>query len=538
MERVLPKTIDYGDVLPLAVESRSRRRTFFPVNGQEFSSAGANIIRIDLSADALLDTQHSYLRFNVKTTGAITAGMDYSGGHGFIRRLRIQQSGTILEDINNYNRLMGAVVLPCQSGSEHTLERSASEFVRMPGGSGLTADGQSQDDTYGGLTLPDITATPVGTSTAMTSLTNAEIGNAGSDGTGVLKTDIDASINSIVSSADGSGVVKDALDSITNKINGLVASVSGTGGLVGAVHNPNTQLQATRDYAITIPLNSGLLNCDKLLPLMLMSAPLTIEMELAPTNVPMCLSGAMAGGYTISNVRYIANLIEVGGDVAQQLRMVQEAAGGVLTLAGQTYSHFVGNLVAGNEGDQIINIPARVKSMKSLFFVSQGENGIEQSDRYGCSFGGNCLMNSYQLKVGSVVYPPTPVRCGFTSAAGLNGQNGAGATKSEPLFELAKAWGNVGSNKGMGQLSVGTLYATERTQPLTGGFYSFSPFGLDLEAFQRVAIESGVNTADRSLPMSLILNTGAMNSAQGIDAFVLADALFYINSDGSMSVSV
>ena len=532
MERVLPKTIDYGDVLPLAVESRSRRRTFFPVNGQEFSSAGANIIRIDLSADALLDTQHSYLRFNVKTTGAITAGMDYSGGHGFIRRLRIQQSGTTLEDINNYNRLMGAVVLPCQSGSEHTLERSASEFVRMPGGSGLTADGQSQDDTYGGITLPDITATPLGAITPMTSLTNAEIGAAGSDGTGALKTDIDASLTSV------STEVGNAFTSITNKINGLVASVSETGGLVGALHNPNTQLQAQRDYAITIPLNSGLLNCDKLLPLMLMSAPLTIEMELAQTNVPMCLSGAMADGYTISNVRYIANLIEVGGDVAQQLRMVQEASGGVLTLAGQTYSHFAGNLVAGNEGDQVINVPARVKSMKSLFFVSQGEGGIEQSNRYGCSFGGNCLMNSYQLKIGSVVYPPTPVRCGFTTAAGLNGQNGAGATKSEPLFELAKAWGNVGSNKGMGQLSVGTLYATERTQPLTQGFYSFSPFGLDLEAFQRVAIESGVNTADRSLPMSLVLNTGAMGSAQGIDAFVLADALFYINSDGSMSVSV
>ena len=524
MERVLPKTIDYGDVLPLAVESRSRRRTFFPVNGQEFSSAGANIIRIDLSADALLDTQHSYLRFNVKTTGAVTAGMDYSGGHGFIRRLRIQQSGTTLEDINNYNRLMGAVVLPCQSGTEHHKERSATEFVRMPGGSGLTADAQTQDDTYGGLVLPNITATPVGASTAAPDPLTA----AG----------VQASLTSIVAPVTGAGAVKDAIDSMTNKINALVASVSGTGNLVGAVHNVETQLQATREYVITIPLNSGLLNCDKLVPLMLMSAPLTIEMELAQTNVPMCLSAAMADGYTISNVRYIANLIEVGGDVAQQLRMVQEASGGVLTLAGQTYSHFAGNLSAGSAGDQIVNVPARVKSMKSLFFVSQGEGGIEQSNRYGCSFGGNCLMNSYQLKVGSVVYPPTPVRCGFSTAAGLNGQNGAGATKSEPLFELAKAWGNVGSNKGMGQLSVGTLYATERTQPLTGGFYSFSPFGIDLEAFQRVAIESGVNTADRSLPLSLVLNTGAMNSAQGVDAFVLADALFYINSDGSMSVSV
>ena len=129
MERVLPKTLDYTDVLPLAVESRSRRRTFFPINGQTFNSDGANIIRIDLSADALLDTQHSYLRFTF-TANTRSAGIDYSGGHSFIRRLRVEQSGVVLEDINSYNRLMGAVVLPCQSSDEHHKERTITEAVR------------------------------------------------------------------------------------------------------------------------------------------------------------------------------------------------------------------------------------------------------------------------------------------------------------------------------------------------------------------------------------------------------------------------
>ena len=72
----------------------------------------------------------------------------------------------------------------------------------------------------------------------------------------------------------------------------------------------------------------------------------------------------------------------------------------------------------------------------------------------------------------------------------------------------------------------------------SGGPYSFCPYGIDLEAFQRVAIESGVNTADRSLPISLILSHNSAQAAQTIDCYVLADALFYINSDGSMSVSV
>ena len=36
MERVLPSNVDYTKILPLAVESRSRRRTFFPTNGPNF----------------------------------------------------------------------------------------------------------------------------------------------------------------------------------------------------------------------------------------------------------------------------------------------------------------------------------------------------------------------------------------------------------------------------------------------------------------------------------------------------------------------
>ena len=48
MERVLPSNVDYTKILPLAVESRSRRRSFFPTNGQTFTSDGNNIIRIDI----------------------------------------------------------------------------------------------------------------------------------------------------------------------------------------------------------------------------------------------------------------------------------------------------------------------------------------------------------------------------------------------------------------------------------------------------------------------------------------------------------
>lgn len=466
MERVLPKTLDYTDVLPLAVESRARRRTFFPINGQKFASNGANIIRIDLSADALLDTQHSYLRFKFSPKER-NCGIDTAGGHSFIRRLRVEQSGTVLEDINSYNRLMGAIVLPCQSTNEHRGERSITE--------GITTIGQS---------------------------------------TGVGANENTAYMPSSV----------------------YTGGAVGADQIVGGIHNKNDQISGdTSSYEFCIPLNSGILNNDKLIPLMLMSAPLTIEIELAPSLQPVCWDTA-AGFYEIENVRYIANLIEVGQDVAQQLRMVQEVSGGVLTLAGQTYRHFTGALTDGS-GDQIINVPARVKSMKSLFFVGQGA-GSDGFASYDVSCGTNLRMVEYQLKIGSVVYPPTPVACQFGDGSDASIFN----KRSEPLMELAKSWGSVGSTKGMGQLNSMT-YATSSGNQSRGTSNQkifYSPFGLDLEAFQRVAIESGVNTADRSLPISLIIQTNANpgNGNQNVDVFVLADALFYINGDGSMSVSV
>jgi hypothetical protein len=475
MERVLPKTIDYTDVLPLAVESKSRRRTFFPTNGQTFTDNTNNIVRIDISADALLDTQHSYLRFTGTFAGN-TVGIDFAGGHSFIRRLRVEQSGTILEDIQSYNKLMGGIVLPCQCGSDYLKERQITEGVNQNSRAGTTLLFQQPQ-------AAQVTAAGAGVGDALGLRTGA---------------------------------------ALTNNNNNILS-----------------QIAAGDAFDFCIPLTSGIFNNEKLIPLMLMSAPLTIEIELAPHA--QAVSAAGAGTYSWSNVRYIANLVEVGQDVAQQLRMVQEMSGGVLTLAGQTYRHFSGQTSAGAES--VINIPARVKSMKSMFFFSKGA-AADAVANYDLGSGGTMGLQEYQLKIGSVTYPPTPVQCSHRGGAGIAA---TGGQRAEQLMELAKAWGNVGSTKGLGMLqslNYANTVETEAVGAAVGGFlsgggqYSFCPYGLDLEAFQRVAIESGVNTADRSLPISLILSHTGAQAAQTVDAYVLADALFYINADGSMSVSV
>ena len=72
------------------------------------------------------------------------------------------------------------------------------------------------------------------------------------------------------------------------------------------------------------------------------------------------------------------------------------------------------------------------------------------------------------------------------------------------------------------------------TQPIAYGC-----MGIDLESF-RHEIENGVDTSSKALPMSLELTQGgtAVHFASAtIQVFVMFDALFYVNMDGTISIS-
>jgi len=474
--RVLPKSVDYTKILPLAVESRSRRRSFFPVNGQSFVDNANNIIRIDVSASAFLDTRHSYLRFRLTNNSGQAFGPDFGGGHGIIRRLRIEQAGTVLSDVNHYNKLLSSIILPSQSGLDGLAHRSLTEGQRY-------ANNGTNNNSAQPLPAADVSGAVASTA----SNTNALVANGGT-------------------------------------------------------------------YTFSIPLMNGLLGTtqSKMVPLQLLSSsPLTIEIELAPLlDIGVYAAAAPVAGtsYTIDNVRYIAQLVEVGPEVDAQLRMVQEMSGGKLVLNGTDYTHFNGNIPAGATGNQVINVPARRKSLKSLFFVgasttyaAAGAGGPEHNFVFNLSYGGNFNMTDYQVKIGSVVYPPTPIDAQF------QGGNQA-FQRGEVVSELAKCWGTLSSAHGTGILNTINSYgadcdvanmavASPNGAAVTS--YQFSPFGLDLEAFQRVAAESGVNTASSSLPISLIVNVGAANAeAINVDCYVSYDSLYFIDETGAIRVSM
>ena len=459
----LPSSLDYTKILPIAAGNpRAMRRTFLPVNGQSFTAAGNNIVRIEISADQFWDPMHSYLRFDI-TNGAATSAMDFGGGHGFIRRLRLEQAGSIIMDTNRYDRLLAGILLPSQGGYDNLQHRTITENI--PGGNNVSA-------AAGATTAP-------------------------------------------------------------------IAAGVATGSVTTAPAPATDYLAAAATTSYSIPLVGGLFSQDKLVPLQLLSSsPLTIEIELAPAVDAMVSAAGGNTDYTMANVRYIAQLVETSPDVDAQVRMVQEMSGGHIVLNSTDYTHFSGQVPANAAGQVAINVPARRKSLKSLLFVGASQTGANFTN-FRQSFGGNLGLNNYFVKIGSINHPATPIECRFT-AGGPGGAllNGRG----EALTELAKCFGTAGSLIGTGilnRMNYALLSGAVANGRLAAGVpFKFSPFGIDLEAFQRTAIESGVNTADRSTPISLILDIGTvLAEVQVVDAFVSFDSLYYIDSTGIISVS-
>jgi len=485
----IPDSIDYTSILPMAVESRVRRRGFVPSNGASFVSNQNNIIEIPISASAFLDTKHSYLRFNFLNTTGQSFGVDFGGGHGLISRLRVLQAGTVLSDCREYGRLMSSIILPCQGDQSSLSTRSIKEGQRY----GNSAAGGAA---RGVLDAADFVA---GGASA-----NAEVTGA-------------------------------CFNTPTNANDSTCAAAAGS------------------NYVFSIPLMNGLLGTsqDKLVPLFLLnSAPVILEITIDPQGQNVGVWGGAPAGYTINDVRYMASLVETGPAVEEQIRMVQANSNGRLVLNGVDYTHHPGLIPSGSSGRQSIPVPVRKKSIKSVLFVGASSTFAggagAQTNTYNLSFGGHMNLSEYQLSFGSRRIPEVPI--GFQAAL-----LGAADNKAQYFEELAKCFGSTKDAHGLGVMSrVNNSNAIGLTggmsTPSAGGgamvTHRFCPFGIDCEAFQPDgkgggALESGIDTASTSTPLALNLDIEiAMVENINVDIFVVHDSLYFIDMVGNLRVAL
>ena len=474
MEVAAPNSVDYTNQLPLGIESKSQRKLFFPTTGGSYSGDGTNICRIDLSYDGLIDTSQSYLMFEVKNNTADGYQLDL--GQPLINRLRIECGGVVLEDIQNYNTLLAGVLVPAQNGI-----------------------GNSHMDSFNRTQPSCSIINPTGDDDSINA--NRSL------------------FNPVCSTAQGH-IARVAT-------NATASDETGAG-----IEAGNAIIKNGQSVNQCYKLVSGLLDNDKYLPLVLLNSPLTIEITFetkANAGTGKTGVGLGAGNLDISGLRYVAHTIDLERSFYDRLRMVQQNSGGVLQIAGTSFRNYSTTLQASDS--QSLAIPARLRSIKSIFWKCCGSN---DKDHYGLSAGGHANITEYQVKIGGNIYPPTAIKVNHVT------------NKIEPYLELQKAFGKLGSTVHSDLLSQSsylvdangiTAYSKNTaTAGNTEHLTAFAPYGIDMESF-RHEIENGVDTSSKALPMTLEFKQSGTAGAIACQVFIMYDSIFYINMDGTISVS-
>ena len=524
-----PNSVNYGDQLPLGIEAKSQKRLFFPTTGDVYTPDSNTICRIDVNYDGLLDTQQSFLEFDLQNTSANTCSFDL--GQPVIKKLTISSGGVVLEEIHDYNSLVAGILLPSQAGPQNIHYEAANNnaidfergFGNIAAGAAPCATGYADADNtdVGAIAVDGATDPPTRGEVATTMGTVRTAVDTAIDGTlttynGKVQT---AVTNSVVAGVNAGGA------NITGNSAPLFYAQFGNGDAGSAATTRRGRAGTNETFKQQYKLVSGLLDNDKYLPLVLMNAGITIEFELASADEAMVGTNP---NYRISNVRYTSHLIDLERSFYDRLRMVQQQSGGVLQIAGQSYRSFRTTIDAATS--QANNCPARVRSIKSFFFCAKrAPNPAE----YGLSSSGNMSLTQFQLAIGATRYPPTANECEVA-----NGTNKVGA-----YTELVKSFGKVGSNIHSDLMMGSNAYPRTGADGefVQGQSVSFAPYGIDLESF-RHEIENGIDTSSRALPITLHTThsadpRGANANCNQLLMYVLYDSLFYINMDGSVSVS-
>ncbi len=302
------------------------------------------------------------------------------------------------------------------------------------------------------------------------------------------------------------------------------------------VHPANTNIAHNSSRVFNVPLVSAIFNIEKYFPLLLTQQGIDIYLTLNPAADIGSWSGAVAANqWDISEVKYVAHEVNLDDMFTNQMKMSIQATGGVLSLASTTYKHYLVNQPKAHAGAATHNISTQVKSLKGLIVRPQN-NALTGADaNFPISTGQSLCINEMQFKVGSVLYPQEPIKFSAENAG-------------EMYNEIRKCFGTIGS------YNHGTMLNKTTFTPTTNNAYSYAPdagharqmfvAAYDFETFAKSATESGLNTSDRSLPVSFTVKTATAGHANvddlvvRYDVFAMADCILYINLAGKLSTRI
>ena len=475
-----PDSIDYTSILPMAVESRVRRRGFVPSNGASFVSNQNNIIEIPVSASAFLDTKHSFLRMNFVNTTGQTFGVDFGGGHGLIRRLRILQGGTVLSDCREYGRLMSSIILPCQSTEDSLSTRSIKDGQRYANG------------TVGGTGVIGVAAAAEVSGAAVNTPTNAN--------------------DSTTPAAAGSN---------------YTFSVPLMNGLLGTTQDKLVPLFLLNSAPIVIEIT--------LMPAQDIGVWGGAPGAYTVNNIRYFASLVETGPAVEDQIRMVqqesgGRLVLNGVDYTHHPGNIPTNAQGRVSLPIPVRKKSIKSVLFAGQGTAFAGGAGAKTNLFSLSYgghlnVSEYQLAVgsrrvpEVPIQFNAAVLGALNNKAQYFEELAKCFGETKSAHGLGIMTRVNNSNTAGLSAGMAVPSVA---GGAGA--------MGTL--------------RFCPFGIDCEAFQPDgkgggALESGIDTASSSTPLELVLDISVGQAAPiVVDMYVVHDSLYFIDMVGNLRVAL
>ena len=574
----VPKQLNYADVLPVAIESRSNKRTFEPTNGTKFSPSGTNVIRLNLNSDNLADFTHSYLQATITNTAANgAANLALDTGIPWIQKVQIMSGGQELETIDAYNRLHSMLQSvqgnPEQAGEFSLTQKEHFASAITPTASvpatALTATVAAASNDVAALTL-----LPPGTdfTDANASAGNGNAADAAAATTALINAAIgDVRTKTNLAIVDNTLKTNNAINALTGKVNAVVTAVNASRGIMAVNdtalsqqkdffhHNDNTVASqhlapvGAGKFTYNFTLISAILNQPKYFPLIFTNMGLDILIYLEDAvNIGAWEAAPVGSGYEITDVRYHCHLVDVDKSFYDRMRQSMMSSGGVLQFSGTTYKHYLDS-AANNVSPHQLQISTRVRSLNALYVRPQRQALNNQHAVFCISQGESCGMKSFQYRIGSVVYPQQAVKVVV---------NNMGESYNE-LRKCIGVLGNYSHNSWINEktyitgplqvLNGSDFEATRMTDAAvaattakSGGIKNFFVAAYGFAGFAKTAAESGINISDRALVCTCVVERDSITTSTNAimpseiryDMFAETDILIFLTADGQISTRI
>ena len=271
------------------------------------------------------------------------------------------------------------------------------------------------------------------------------------------------------------------------------------------------------DMTLCMPIIDGFLNNTKGLYISLgASGGLTCEITLAPAL--NCMVAATDVNYKVKSAHFYAPIVHItGDDFSSSMAQMLSVMGG-LSFTGSIYENFV-NSTDDSAGEKVVDIPVQARSLRALMSVSRNTANVADADYHGLTTTLPNATTEFSYRVGDLIMPPSRVQC---SVADSDSNNTANAYQQALLAT--------------GQLnSIHAQTLINNSQFNTDSWV----YAIDTEAYLNETgnvSHTGIDTLNGNLQVALEVNNDPA-SAQRVDTFALKEVLFYMDANGSFSVS-